>query len=78
MPVKATKYNEALWEFICGHVFNQDKTSTPSALYYLWKTFEQLNNAERAQECREMLLEFCSTGTDWQPSAEGNVKITIV
>ena len=54
---KAGKYNEALWEFLwVDAVFNQDRSQNAKALYYLWKTFEQLNNAERAQECREMLL----------------------
>jgi tetratricopeptide (TPR) repeat protein len=68
---KATKYNEALWEFIwVDTVFNQDRSQHAKALYYLWKTFEQLNNAERAQECREMLLSAPFNGTDWQLRAQ--------
>jgi tetratricopeptide (TPR) repeat protein len=68
---KATKYNEALWEFIwVDTVFNQDKNQHAKALYYLWKTFEQLNNAERAQECREILLSAPFNGTDWQLRAQ--------
>lgn len=68
---KATKYNEALWEFIwVDAVFNQDKSQHAKALYYLWKTFEQLNNAERAQECRELLLSAQFNGTEWQLRAQ--------
>jgi tetratricopeptide (TPR) repeat protein len=73
---KATKYNEALWEFLwVDAVFNQDKSQHAKALYYLWKTFEQLNNAERAQECRETLIggrEF--NGTEYQRRALSEVK----
>jgi tetratricopeptide (TPR) repeat protein len=54
---KANRYQEALWEFLwVDAVFNQDKQQQAKALYFLWRTFEQLNNAERAQECREALL----------------------
>lgn len=54
---KTTRYNEALWEFLwVDTVYNQDRSQRAKALYYLWQTFEQLNNAERAQECREALL----------------------
>jgi tetratricopeptide (TPR) repeat protein len=72
---KATRYNEALWEFIwVDTVFNQDKNQHAKALYYLWKTFEQLNNAERAQECREMLLSAQFNGTDWHTRAQKEAK----
>jgi tetratricopeptide (TPR) repeat protein len=68
---KATRYNEALWEFIwVDAVFNQDRSQHAKALYYLWKTFEQLNNAERAQECRELLLSTQFNGTEWQTRAK--------
>lgn len=53
----AGQYNEALWEFLwVDAVFNDDKNQRAKALYFLWKTFEQTNNAERAQECRELLV----------------------
>jgi tetratricopeptide (TPR) repeat protein len=73
---KATRYNEALWEFLwVDAVFNQDRGQHARALYYLWKCFEQLNNAERAQECREMLLNDRQfTGTEYQIRAKSEVK----
>ncbi len=64
---KGGQYSEAMWEFLwVDAVFNQDRQQHAKALYYLWLTFEQLNNAERAQECREMLLSPQFTGTQWQ------------
>ena len=54
---KDGKYEEAKWEFLwVDAVYNQDRHQRAKALYYLWKTFEQLNKAERAQECRETLI----------------------
>lgn len=65
------KYNEALWEFLwVDAVFNQDKAQHAKALYYLWKTFEQLNSAERAQECRDLLLSQPFAGTEYQKLAQ--------
>ena len=68
---KAGKHQEALWEFLwVDAVFNQDKNQHAKALYYLWKTFEQLNDAPRAQECREMLIEGPQfRGTEFQREA---------
>jgi len=67
---KVNRYNEALWEFIwVDAVFNQDRNQHAKSLYYLWKTFEQLNNAERAQDCRESLLGAPFSGTEWQQRA---------
>jgi tetratricopeptide (TPR) repeat protein len=73
---KAGKYNEALWEFLwVDAVFNQDRNQHAKALYYLWKTFDQLNNAERAQECRETLIgDRQFTGTEYQRLALAQVK----
>jgi tetratricopeptide (TPR) repeat protein len=64
---KANQYNEAMWEFLwVDAVFNQDRQQHAKALYYLWQCFEQLGQAERAQECREMLLSTQFAGTQWQ------------
>ncbi len=65
------KYGEALWEFLwVDTVFNEDKHQRAKALYFLWKCFEQTNNAERAQECREMLVsEAQFAGTQYQALA---------
>jgi predicted negative regulator of RcsB-dependent stress response len=73
---KDGKYNEALWEFLwVDAVFNQDRNQHAKALYYLWKTFEQLNNAERAQECRETLISDRQfTGSEYQRLALSQVK----
>lgn len=69
---KAGKHNEALWEFLwVDAVFNQDREQHAKALYYLWKTFEQLNNQERANDCRDMLLNDRQfIGTEFQRKAQ--------
>ena len=69
---KQQKYQEALWEFLwVDAVYNQDKSQHAKALFYLWKTFEQLNDAERARQCRESLSDDRSfAGTDWQRQAQ--------
>jgi hypothetical protein len=68
--VKATAYNtlgvsyfaagefkEARWEFLwVDVVYNQDRAEHARALYYLWRTFKELGENERAQECLETLL----------------------
>jgi TolA-binding protein len=71
-----TKYGEALWEFLwVDTVYNQDKGQRARALYYLWQTFEQLNNAERAQECRQILLDDPQyVGTEYQRRAQSQTK----
>jgi predicted negative regulator of RcsB-dependent stress response len=68
---KSNRYDEALWEFLwVDTVYNQDRNQRAKALYYLWKTFEQLNKADRAQECRELLLDAQYSGTDYQIRAK--------
>ncbi len=63
----ANRFNEARWEFLfVDTIFNQDKNQHAKALYYLWKTFQNLNDEVRAQECREQLLSAAFTGTEWQ------------
>ncbi len=67
---KANRYQEALWEFLyVDAVYSQDKNERAKALYYLGKTFEQLNNDERAKECRQMLSEPQFAGTEFQMRA---------
>ncbi|MBI2808829.1 MAG: hypothetical protein HYX68_27925 [Planctomycetes bacterium] len=65
---KSEKYGEALWEFLwVDAVFNNEPAQQAKALYFLTKTFEKLGNGERAQECREMLLNGKRfTGTEYQ------------
>jgi tetratricopeptide (TPR) repeat protein len=54
---KANRYPEALWEFLyVDTVYSQDKHERAKALYYLWKTFDQIGSDERSKECRQMLL----------------------
>ena len=73
---KADRYDAALWEFLwVDTVYNQDKAQHAKSLYYLWQTFEKLNNAERAQECRELLLNNTQfTGTEYQRLGQAKVK----
>lgn len=67
---KNNRYSEALWEFLwVDAVFNQDKAQHAKALYYLWKTFEQLQDADRGQECRQLLLDRQFAGTEFQRKA---------
>lgn len=73
---KANRYSEALWEFLyVDTVYSQDKNERAKALYYLWKTFDQLNNEERAKECRQMLLNDAQfAGTEFQLKAQKELK----
>jgi tetratricopeptide (TPR) repeat protein len=72
---KANRYSEALWEFLyVDTVYSQDKNERAKALYYLWKTFDQLNNDERAKECRQMLFEPQFDGTEFQMRARKEAK----
>jgi hypothetical protein len=68
---KADRYSEAVWEFLyVDTVYSQDKHERAKALYYLWKTFERLNNEERSKECRQMLVSDPQfTGTEFQTRA---------
>ncbi len=64
---KSQKYSEARWEFLwVDTVFNQDRAQHAKALYFLVKTFQQLNDEPRAQECRTMLEGAAFAGTEWQ------------
>ncbi len=72
---KANRYEDALWEFLwVDTVFNQDRAQRAKALYFLWQTFERLNNAERAQECREALTDPAYAGTEYQRLAAAKTK----
>lgn len=54
---KADKQKEARWEFLwVDVVYNQDKAEHARALFYLIKIFGNLGEMDRAQECRETLL----------------------
>ena len=63
---------EARWEFLwVDVVFNQDKSEHAKALYYLSKIFDQLNEPERAQDCRDALLQDRAfAGMEWQRLAQ--------
>lgn len=53
----AGQLKEARWEFLwVDVVYNQDRNEHAKALYYLMRVFKQLNEMERAQECRDILL----------------------
>jgi hypothetical protein len=68
-------YKEARWEFLwVDVVYNQDKDEHAKALYYLWKTFDNLNDAVRAQECRETLLSPQFAGLEYQRLAQKAAK----
>jgi len=69
------EYKDARWEFLwVDVVYNQDKDEHAKALYYLWKTFENLQDAVRAQECREALLSPQFAGLDYQRQAQKAAK----
>jgi tetratricopeptide (TPR) repeat protein len=65
-------YKGARWEFLWVDViYNQDKTEHAKALYYLAKIFGELGDAERAQECREILLgDRAFAGSEWRTRAQ--------
>jgi TolA-binding protein len=69
-------FKGARWEFLWVDVtYNQDKNEHAKALYYLWKIFDQLGDAERGQECREMLLnDRAFAGTEWRARAQKESK----
>jgi tetratricopeptide (TPR) repeat protein len=68
----ADRFKEARWEFLwVDVVYNQDRDEHAKALYYLWKTFSALGEADRAQECLESLLNDRQfTGTEYQHKAK--------
>ncbi|MCI0681965.1 MAG: tetratricopeptide repeat protein [Gemmataceae bacterium] len=69
-------YKGARWEFLwVDVVYNQDKDEHAKALYYLWKIFEQIGDAEKAQDCRELLLnERAFSATEWRARAQKEYK----
>lgn len=69
-------FKGARWEFLwVDVVYNQDKNEHAKALYYLWKVFEKLGDAEKAQDCREQLLnERAFAGTEWRARAQKESK----
>lgn len=73
---KAGQFKEARWEFLwVDVVYNQDKTEHAKALYYLSQVFEKLGEADRSQECRELLLSDRSfAGTEFQRLAQADAK----
>jgi tetratricopeptide (TPR) repeat protein len=70
------QYQDARWEFLWVDViYNQDKGEHAKALYYLWQTFEKLNDTDRARECLETLRTDAQfAGTEWQRRAERESK----
>ncbi|MCS7046557.1 MAG: tetratricopeptide repeat protein [Gemmataceae bacterium] len=69
-------YKAARWEFLWVDVeYNQDKNEHAKALYYLWKTFLNINETEKAQECLQQLLtERAFQGTEWRAKAQKEQK----
>ncbi len=54
---QAGKFHEARWQFLwVDVVYNEDPEEHAKALYYLWKTFRELNEAKRGQEFFNMLV----------------------
>ena len=64
----ADQLKEARWEFLwVDVVYNQDKAEHAKALYYLSKIFDKLDEKDRAQECRETLInDRAFLGMEWQ------------
>ena len=68
---KQGQMKEARWEFLwVDVVYNQDRFQHAKALFHLWKIFADLGEAERAQECRELLLSSQFAGLDYQRQAQ--------
>lgn len=65
---QAAAYKDALWEFLyVDVVYNQDKNEHAKALYYLGQVFDKLGEADRARECRELLIaDRLFAGLEWQ------------
>jgi tetratricopeptide (TPR) repeat protein len=62
------QYAEARWEFLwVDVVYNQDRDEHAKALFYLTDVFAKLNDSEKSQQCRQMLLnDKTFSGTEWQ------------
>jgi tetratricopeptide (TPR) repeat protein len=69
-------YKGARWEFLWVDVeYNQNKQEHAKALYYLSHIFEKLGDAERSQECRELLLsDRAFAGSEWRSRAQKELK----
>ncbi len=76
MAFEKGEFKEARWDFLWVDVnYNQDREEHAKALFYLWKTFEQLNDAVRAQECREALANGSQfAGSDYRRQAQRATK----
>jgi tetratricopeptide (TPR) repeat protein len=69
---EAEQFQEARWDFLwVDVVYNQDPAEHAKALYYLWKTFGQLGEEDRARECLDTLLsDGLLSGTEFQRKAQ--------
>ena len=69
-------FKAARWEFLwVDVVYNHAKNEHAKALYYLSKIFNELGEPERAQECREQLLnDRAFTGSEWRARAQKEAK----
>ncbi len=65
-------FKAALWEFLwVDVVYNQSKAEHAKALYYLSKIFDELGDPEKAQECREQLLnDRAFANSEWRARAQ--------
>ena len=72
----AGEFKEARWEFLwVDVVYNQDRAEHAKALYYLWRTFKELGEGERAQECLDALLSDRQfVGSEFQVQAQRESK----
>lgn len=70
------EFKAALWEFLWVDViYNQNKDEHAKALFYLAKTFQQLGELEKAQECREALLsDRAFASSEWRSRAQKELK----
>lgn len=69
--LKLGQAKDARWEFLwVDVVYNQDREEHARALYHLWKTFGELGETQRAQECRDALVNDRQfAGLEWQRRA---------
>lgn len=69
-------YKAARWEFLWVDVaYNQLKAEHAKALYYLAKCFDEMNDQEKAQECRELLLhDRAFANSEWRARAQKETK----
>jgi predicted negative regulator of RcsB-dependent stress response len=69
-------YKAARWEFLWVDVaYNHSKAEHAKALYYLARCFDELNDQEKAQECRELLLgDRGFANSEWRARAQKETK----